>query len=112
MALQSKDLLIELGFNPKILGFKYILQALDYLKNDFMISCTMSNKVYPYIAELNNVSVVSVRKSIKFAIDGAWKKQGTELRSKLFDVCLGNYAPSNSEFLGIVAKHLYWENLK
>lgn len=66
-------LLGECGFNPFLTGYKYIIQGTVACYLDKSMLRRMSKVLYPYLAEKNGVTVISIEKNMRTVINAAWK---------------------------------------
>ncbi len=68
------DYLTKLGFSFKLVGFKFLKQSIEQVvKNDFNIG-SLTKDVYPVVASLNQTSEYNIERSIRTAIDNAFKR--------------------------------------
>lgn len=97
------DLLQSLGLAPRADGFSYLLEAIPKYQQDHRQALT--KELYPDIARIVQKSPACVERSIRSAIEGAWKRSGYRSWQNLFPT--GPYGtvarPSNGEFIHAVA---------
>ncbi len=93
------DMLIELGISTKLKGFEYTRLAALIMCKDFSQSIT--KELYPAVAAAFGASATQVERSIRNAIEIAWKKRNTQVWSRYFDNQTGENAvkPTNAEFI-------------
>ena len=67
----------------------------------------VSNLLYAQVAEEYNVSVASVERNIRFAIQRAWAEDGAERFGRYFGGGKpARYTPTNREFIAVLTDHL------
>lgn len=101
-----KDLLLDLGIPRHLRGYRYIIRAvLLYEENPDQM---MTKEIYPTVAKEFNVKGEQVERSIRHAIECAWKRCPIEVQEKFFGstVSLNKCKPTNSEFIAICAERL------
>lgn len=66
-----QNFLLEKGFKPNLLGFKYLTDAIDIilLNEDYQYSIT--TKLYPCIASKENTTCSKVERAIRHALESA-----------------------------------------
>lgn len=93
------EMLMELGISTKLKGFEYIRAASLNMCKDFSQSIT--KELYPAVAANFGASAAQVERSIRNAIETAWKKRNAQVWSRYFDNQTGKNAekPTNAEFI-------------
>ena len=95
---QTPRLLLELGVQPRLLGFRQLCVGIDrYSAGDIL---SMSKELYPYIGELTGCSAASVEHSIRYTITDAWNRRDPEVWGQYFPDAAK--IPSNKEFIAIL----------
>lgn len=84
------------------------LSYVDTIKialNEPISSRGFSTKIYPQIAKSFNVSVASIERNIRTAINKSWERACDEIKSEMFGLFSVNkqWKPTNSEFILIIA---------
>lgn len=107
--VRVSDLLIELGMPTKLKGFGCAREAILIILKDFSQSIT--KELYPAVAEVVGGSSQQVERSIRNAIEIAWKKRNPEIWSRYFDNQIGENAvrPTNAEFITRLAHYIEQE---
>jgi len=102
------NLMWLVGISAHISGYKYIREAILYcIENPEAVnSCTKT--LYPYIAEKFKVSTQKVERSIRNAIDKAWKEIKPGVKNSIFGPYIGKNEkrPKNSEFIAMVSDRI------
>lgn len=73
------DILEKSGFNPRFIGFNYLIQAVILCYRDRELLICKTKVLYPRIAKLNKVTTASIERNIRTVINAAWA------------ICEGNY---------------------
>lgn len=96
---RASELLMELGIPTKLKGFGYAREAILIMCKDFSQSIT--KELYPAVAEVFGGSAAQVERSIRNAIEIAWKKRNNKNWSRYFDECTRDnpVKPTNAEFI-------------
>ena len=96
---RASELLMELGVPTKLKGFAYAREAILTMSSDFSQSIT--KELYPAVAEKFDGSASQIERSIRNAIEIAWKKRNTNIWSRYFCDCAGSdpVKPTNAEFI-------------
>lgn len=100
-------LLLDLGFSPKRDGYKYLLDAVPaYAANPAQ---AFTKELYPDIGKLHQHSGDSVERSIRSAMDAAWKAGDHGLWQQYFSTLTTR--PPAAEFISRMAEILreQWE---
>lgn len=99
-------LLRDMGLAPQADGFSYLIEGIPrYLQDPRQ---ALTKELYPDIGRKFQKSAASVERSIRSAIEGAWRRGGYRSWDLYFPTLPdGTVAkPSNSEFLSAMAAHL------
>ena len=107
---RASELLMELGISTKLKGFAYAREAILTVCRDFSQSIT--KELYPAVAEALGVSATQVERSIRNAIEVAWKKRNKSVWSRYFNNQTGENPakPTNAQFITRLA-HCIQEGL-
>ena len=65
--MQVREFMLESGVFPNILGFNYLIRAVEIVKKDGGVSTI--NKVYPQIAEEFKTTAIRVERGIRYVRD-------------------------------------------
>jgi two-component system response regulator (stage 0 sporulation protein A) len=65
MEFAIKDMLIEKGFKPNLLGFNYLAKAIEL----YDVKMPIVRRLYPQIAEIYNATPARVERSIRHSIE-------------------------------------------
>jgi hypothetical protein len=104
-AANTKEFLLTSGFSPKLNGFRYILTAIDLLREDRSLLKRMTKRggLYESVAERYGETIEKVERSIRHAIAKAVKTQAfSERFGRYFEYL--PVPPSNGAFLALVAE--------
>ena len=99
----STDVLVELGMDPSIKGFTYIVTALKKLKEDPELINNIVGGLYVEIGKEHNATGSQVERCIRHAVEKIWVKKNKE---KLYYYLKTNYEDNkrpitNSRFLAL-----------
>lgn len=99
---RANDILIELGVRTKLKGFAYAREAMFIMRTDFAQSIT--KELYPAVAGMFGVSASQVERSIRNAIEIAWKNRNPILWDRYFAKSeRAALKPTNAEFISRLA---------
>ena len=89
----------ELGIPSRLLGSKYIHDAICILLNNGKVPVTKI--LYPQIAQINKTTPNKVEKAIRHAIEVSWNRSNPKLKREIFGYIVNSNKkkPTNSEFL-------------
>jgi len=99
------DALLSCGVMPNLRGYRLLRSAVKLVIEDRDTLHGITKILYPDLAKLHNTSAKSVERSIRNAIDAAWRSCDTSKRRAHF----GKYAPlletkpTNSAFISLLA---------
>lgn len=99
------DALLSCGVMPNLRGYRLLRSAVKIVIEDRDNLHGITKILYPDLAKLHNTSAKSVERSIRNAIDAAWRSCDISKRRSHF----GMYAPlleskpTNSEFISLLA---------
>ncbi len=104
----SANLLLHLGFSAKLDGFSYLQAALPIYAGD--MSQAITKELYTAVGKLYNKDGKQVERSIRNAIEIAWKRRDDELWREYFPTPPGVpvIRPSNGAFISRMATQLTW----
>ncbi len=95
------EVLLSIGVPPNLLGYSYIISALELTMQNHMYLHNITKGLYVDIAEQYKVSASSVEKAIRHAIGVAWLYGNIDYIDHIFihSVRPDKGTPSNSQFL-------------
>lgn len=99
------DILVELGMPSHIRGYRYTVYAIKIATENPDILYSITNKLYPAIAERYGTTATRCERSIRHAIECAWDRGDLDVIKKYFGntVSLTRGKPTNSEFIARMA---------
>ncbi|MDD6039913.1 MAG: sporulation initiation factor Spo0A C-terminal domain-containing protein [Clostridia bacterium] len=113
MDLQKSDrwiteLLWEIGIPMHVNGYYYLLTAVQLVLTLSQPCINLSRQLYPSIAQRFQTSPSCVERSIRHAIDMAWKRGNLAAASGLFgrSLNLAYDKPTNSEMIALLAEKI------
>lgn len=92
----SQSLLL-LGFSPDHSGYRYIISGLNMVFEDETLLLGITCMLYPAIAQKYGVAPSCVERSIRFAIQSAWKKGDPQQWKRYFGY--NCQRPGNARFI-------------
>lgn len=101
-------LLINLGIPANLNGHHYIRTAVLSFLEGTGATFYITKDIYPLIAKLHKVTPTMVERSIRSAIERAWKYNSTNLLQILYNSKLvnKNTRPTNAEFIAALADRI------
>lgn len=105
---QIADVLTMIGIPAHIKGYFYITEALKMLLECPGIIHKVTKVIYPNVAKTSDSTSSGVERSIRHAIEVAWDRGDVSMLNEMFGNTIkpNKGKPTNSEFLGLVAKNL------
>ncbi len=102
------NLLLHMGFSSKLDGFAYLQVALPLYAED--MSQTITKELYTSVGKLFNKNGPIVERSIRNAIEIAWKKRDDDLWREYFPTppAMPVPKPTNGVFIARMATQLTW----
>ena len=100
------DTLLDLGISTKLKGFAYLQEAVLLMAENPGLSVT--KELYPAVGSICNSSGMLVERSIRSAVDGAWRKRDDQVWRQYFRADASGVIPrpSNTLFISSLAKPL------
>lgn len=94
-------LLFEIGVPTHIKGYHYLRETICIVYEDSNLLDSLTNVLYPEIAQKFNTTKSRVERAIRHAIEVSWSRGNIENLSKLFGetVPLSKAKPTNREFI-------------
>lgn len=105
------DTLHKLGIPPKLKGYHFIREGVLLAIDDMDILGAVTKVLYPAIARRFNSTAMRVERSIRNAIEVAWKRGDVDVIDEYFGytVSSGKGKPTNGEFIALLADRLRLE---
>lgn len=96
---QVAAMLVQLGIGPHLDGFRYLCKAIPLFGRD--TGQAITKELYVAVGELFNKDARQVERSIRSAIEGAWKRRSDAQWSRFFTPGPGGCVPklSNGKFI-------------
>lgn len=105
---QIKQLLLELGMSPALMGFHYLAQCIYLCVEDSARIHDLIASVYTEVARRNNTTYQRVERNIRHAVQVFVNRNHVAELNKLLGVRLylaGDY-PSNGELIGYLSEYV------
>lgn len=108
------SMLIEIGTPVNLQGYKFLKDAVCFVLDENDLINNVTKKLYPLVAQKENVSASVVERSIRHCVDCAILRKGTRGINSVFkcEVYDPYYKPSNSELIALLAEKLVAELLE
>ena len=99
------DILFELGMPSHIRGYRYTVYAIKIATENPDILDSITNKLYPAIAEQYGTTAIRCERSIRHAIECTWDRGSLDVFEKYFGntISITKGKPTNSEFIARMA---------
>lgn len=96
---RTPQLLLELGFHPKLLGFQQLWAAIDlYALGNIQ---SMAKDLYPIVSEMTDSTPTAVEHTIRRSVKYAWNRRDPEVWARYFRDT--EKKPSNKEFIAVLS---------
>lgn len=105
---QVADLLNKLGVPKDLQGYDYMKKAIMITWRESVKISSVTQVLYPTVAELFNVTPSHVEHEIRRAIEVTWDESDIRVLNSFFGFIVRNSKgrPTNSEFIATVADEL------
>ncbi|MBR6569255.1 MAG: sporulation initiation factor Spo0A C-terminal domain-containing protein [Clostridia bacterium] len=102
------ELLWEVGIPLNVHGYHYLLDAVQFSLTDPKLATNLSQHLYPSIAQRYHTSASRVERSIRHAIELAWKRGNLAATNGLFgrSFNLAYEKPTNGEMIALLTDHI------
>lgn len=102
------ELLWEIGIPVHVRGYRYLVDAVNYSIAQPKACINLSHTLYPLIARQYQTNPSCVERSIRHAIDMAWKRGNLAAVNGVFGRCLNlTYdKPTNSEMIALLSEKI------
>ena len=111
MENRIKKLLLRLGIDPFMLGYKYLIDAIDICYCDSCYAKGVTKLLYPYLAKKNKTTQQRAERNIRNAIEKAFSCYSSEIEKELIIPApskSGKY--TNSQFIAACVEKLKMED--
>lgn len=104
----TTELLWEVGIPMHLHGYHYLLDAVQLTLSLPEVSINLSHKLYPRIAQHYHTTASCVERSIRHAIDLAWKRGNLSAVNGIFgrSLNLAYEKPTNSEMIALLTEKI------
>lgn len=111
LEMDVTNILLEIGIPAHIKGYQYIREGIIMSFYDRNMLHYITKFLYPSIAQKYKTTSSSVERTIRHAIEIAWRRGNLETLEELFGntVCAGKGKPTNSEFMALLTDKLRLE---
>jgi two-component system response regulator (stage 0 sporulation protein A) len=105
------NILLEIGIPAHIKGYQYIREGIILACHDRNMLQYVTKFLYPAIAKKYKTTSSSVERTIRHAIEVAWRRGNMEVLEEIFGntISAGKGKPTNSEFLALLTDKLRLE---
>jgi two-component system response regulator (stage 0 sporulation protein A) len=111
LELDVTNILLEIGIPAHIKGYQYIREGIIMAFYDRNMLHYITKFLYPSIAKKYKTTSSSVERTIRHAIEVAWRRGNIETLEEVFGntVSAGKGKPTNSEFMALLTDKLRLE---
>lgn len=111
LEMDITNILLEIGIPAHIKGYQYIREGIIMAFYDRNMLHYITKFLYPAIAKKYKTTSSSVERTIRHAIEVAWRRGNLETLEEVFGntVCAGRGKPTNSEFMALLTDKLRLE---
>lgn len=111
LEMDITNILLEIGIPAHIKGYQYIREGIIMSFYDRNMLQYITKFLYPSIAKKYKTTSSSVERTIRHAIEVAWRRGNMEVLEDVFGntVCAGKGKPTNSEFMALLTDKLRLE---
>lgn len=104
-------ILLEIGIPAHIKGYQYIREGIIMAFKDRNMLHYITKFLYPAIAKKYKTTSSSVERTIRHAIEVAWRRGNMDILDDIFGntICSGRGKPTNSEFMALLTDKLRLE---
>lgn len=105
------NILLEIGIPAHIKGYQYIREGIIMAFYDCNMLHYITKFLYPSIAKKYKTTSSSVERTIRHAIEVAWRRGNMEVLEEIFGntICAGKGKPTNSEFMALLTDKIRLE---
>lgn len=111
LEMDVTNILLEIGIPAHIKGYQYIREGIILSFYDRNMLQYITKFLYPSIAKKYKTTSSSVERTIRHAIEVAWRRGNMDVLEEVFGntVCAGKGKPTNSEFMALLTDKLRLE---
>lgn len=111
LELDITNILLEIGIPAHIKGYQYIREGILMAFYDRNMLHYITKFLYPSIAQKYKTTSSSVERTIRHAIEIAWRRGDMEVLEEIFGntISAGRGKPTNSEFMALLTDKLRLE---
>lgn len=111
LEMDVTNILLEIGIPAHIKGYQYIREGIIMSFYDRNMLHYITKFLYPSIAQKYKTTSSSVERTIRHAIEIAWRRGNIDTLEEFFGntVCAGKGKPTNSEFMALLTDKLRLE---
>lgn len=97
------NMLLEMAVPANLLGYDYILKAIELCSEDRSYIRDITKKLYPEIAKCFNTTSSRVERAIRHAVETSFSRLPIDLIEKFFGNSIdpNRGKPTNSEFVSV-----------
>ncbi|HOO27417.1 MAG TPA: sporulation initiation factor Spo0A C-terminal domain-containing protein [Lachnospiraceae bacterium] len=109
LELYVSEVLRELGVPAKLLGYRYLREAIIMLIHDMEIASSITKILYYDIAKAHNSSTDRVERAIRTAVGISWEQGNPEVFERIFgySIMSSRKKPCNSEYMVQIADKIH-----
>ena len=95
-----------MGAPANLIGYQYARAAIAYCVDNYGGQQYITKDVYPYVADMYNVTPKQVERNIRTFIEATWNRGDIEKINKLFGYTVNQYKgrPTNKEFIALMTE--------
>ena len=97
------ELLRKEGVPVKMIGYKYLCDAIELVVKDLDDVVSVTKNVYPIVAQIHETSSGNVERNIRYVIETTWNKHGGHATGVFADM---TKKPTNTEFILTCAEQI------
>ncbi|MCI8770703.1 MAG: sporulation transcription factor Spo0A [Lachnospiraceae bacterium] len=111
LEIDVTNILLEIGIPAHIKGYQYIREGIIMAFYDRNMLHYITKFLYPAIAKKYKTTSSSVERTIRHAIEVAWRRGNMDTLEEVFGntICAGKGKPTNSEFMALLTDKLRLE---
>lgn len=111
LEMDVTNILLEIGIPAHIKGYQYIREGIIMAFYDRNMLHYITKFLYPAIAKKYKTTSSSVERTIRHAIEVAWRRGNLDTLEEFFGntICAGKGKPTNSEFMALLTDKLRLE---
>ncbi len=111
LEMDVTNILLEIGIPAHIKGYQYIREGIIMAFYDRNMLHYITKFLYPSIAKKYKTTSSSVERTIRHAIEVAWRRGSMDTLEEVFGntICAGKGKPTNSEFMALLTDKIRLE---